>query len=106
MVKVTKMSKVLAEKAIAEAPTRKVGHWTEILADLVKTGQGAKITELTRGQVAALIRQAKVEGFYAVAVDKYSAVVLSPPTKKGKKKDMQAPAEVTPAPTKEQPPEA
>ena len=77
--KVTKMDIVTAEKTIADTPKRVFGEWKNILADLIKTKQGAKITDLTRGQVAALIRQAKVDGFNAVAVDKYTAVILSPP---------------------------
>ena len=80
--KVTKMDVETANKTIADTPKRVFGEWKTILADLTKTKQGAKITELTRGQVAALIRQAKIDGFNAVAVDKYSAVILTPPEAK------------------------
>lgn len=82
VMKVTKMPKDVAEKTIAETPKRVIGQWTELLTDLAKTGQGAKIEGLTRGQVAALIRQAKVAKFSAVACDKYTAVIVSPPSAK------------------------
>ncbi len=80
--KVTKMEKSVADKTIADTPKRVVGEWKTLLADLKKSGQGAKVTDLTRGQVAALIRQGKVDNFGCVAVDKYTAVILSPPTLK------------------------
>ena len=80
--KVIKMEANEASKQIAETPKRVVGQWKSLLAELKKTGQGAKITDLTRGQVAAAIRQAKEDGFEAVAVDKYTAVILSPPKAK------------------------
>lgn len=79
MVKIVKMSKMMAETTIAQNPKRNVGQWKDTLAELKESQQGAKVTELTRGQVAALIRQAKVDGFTAIATDKYTAVVLSPP---------------------------
>ena len=80
--KISKMDVVQADKMISESPKRKLGEWKTLLADLKKDNQGCKVTDLTRGQVAALIRQAKVDNFTAVAVDKYTAVILSPPTLK------------------------
>ena len=82
MVKIQRMGKVEAETIIKETPKRIVGEWKQLLTELSKTQEGAKITELTRGQVAALLRQSKVDGFTAVAVDKYSAVIITPPTLK------------------------
>lgn len=84
MVKIEKMDVVLADKAIAESPKRVTGAWKELLATLKKENKGATVKEITRGQVAALIRQAKVEGFTCTATDKYTAVILSPPVQKKK----------------------
>ena len=80
--KVTKIDAKEASKQIAETPKRVLGEWKALLAELVKSKEGAKVTELTRGQVAALIRQGKADGFSCVAVDKYTSVILSPPEAK------------------------
>lgn len=80
--KIEKMDVVQADKAIAETPRRKLGEWKVLLDTLVKENKGAKVTDLSRGQVAALVRQAKVGNFSAVAADKYTAVFLSPPVVK------------------------
>lgn len=79
MVNIQKMTTKEANKAIEETPKRKIGEWKELLAELKKSNEGAKVTGLTRGQVAALVRQAKTDGVIAVACDKYSAVILSLP---------------------------
>ena len=83
--KLQKMSKVVAEQEISKQPSRIKGQWKATLEELTKDGQGAKISELTRGQTAALIREAKTQGFIAVACDKYTSVILSPPNAKNPK---------------------
>ena len=77
--KLQKMSTVVAEQEIAKQPSRQKGAWKATLEELIKTKQGAKVSELTRGQTAALIREAKLQGFTAVACEKYTAVILNPP---------------------------
>lgn len=80
--KVDKMQKAVADKEIADHPKQVKGAWKTLFAELKAKGEGAKVSGLTRGQVSSAQRQAKDSGFSVVAVDKGTAVIISPPEAK------------------------
>lgn len=82
MVKISKLPHQTAEQMIDETPKRNAGQWKELIAEVLKTGQGAQVTDITRGQVAALIRQCKTDGIKAVAINKYTGVLMVAPVPK------------------------
>jgi hypothetical protein len=79
--KTTKMTVEMAEKEIAEKPTRKKGQWKEIIAEVKKSKTAVKISDITRGQCWALKRAAKDENLDSEVVDKSTAVIVLPPKK-------------------------
>lgn len=81
MVKVEKMSAVAAETEFKKAPTRQQGKWIALLDELLKTGQGGKVTELSRGSAYSLARQAKDKGFLVRTTDKGTTVIIAPKPK-------------------------
>ena len=62
----------------AEAAKAKKGKWTEVIKEVIEEGECQKITELSRGQVAALYRAAKAAGVKVVASYKDNSVSLAP----------------------------
>ena len=84
MSKVEKMSAVAAETEYNKTPTRKMGKWKELLEELHKSGQGAKVTGLSRGSAYSLARIAKEKEFSAKTTDKGTTVIIVPAVKKAK----------------------
>jgi hypothetical protein len=80
--KVDKLKPVEAQEEFAKIPERRVGQWTEIFVAMKKDKQPVRITGITHGQVAALRRKAKEEGFPAKSIEKGTGVLLLPPEKK------------------------
>ena len=85
MSKVEKMSAVSAEMEYNKTPTRKMGKWKELLEELHKSGQGAKVSEIGRGSAYSLARAAKEKGFLCKTTDKGTTVIIVP---KPKEKDV------------------
>jgi len=84
--KTQKLTVEAAEEEFAKAPTRQVGRWTVLVAEVKKTGQPVKVTELSRGQCWGLKRAAKDAGLRAKVLDKSTAVLVLPPEKATKAK--------------------
>jgi hypothetical protein len=84
MVKVEKMSAIAAETEYNKAPERKAGQWKVLLEELHKSGEGAKVTGLSRGSAYSLARTAKEKGFLAKTTDKGTTAIVVPPVKKTK----------------------
>jgi len=81
MSKVEKLSAVAAETEFNKTPTRKAGKWKELLEELHKSGQGAKVTGLGRGSAYSLARIAKEKGFLCKTAEKGTAVIIVPKPK-------------------------
>lgn len=63
MVKIDVLTLLDAEEEIAKLPPRtKKGKWTELCAQVVKSKSAAKVSDISRGQAAALSRTAKDKG--------------------------------------------
>ena len=80
--KVEKVKAVEAAEEFAKIPERRVGQWSEIFAQLKKDKQPVRITGITHGQVAALRRKSKEEGFPCKSIEKGTGVLLLAPEKK------------------------
>lgn len=81
MPKVEKMSAVAAETEFNKVPARVKGKWAALIDELSDSGQGAKVTELTRGSAYSLARYAKDHGYLARTTDKGTTVIISPKPK-------------------------
>lgn len=85
MPKIEKMSAVAAETEYRKAPERKVGKWKALLEELKKSGEGVKVTDLSRGSAYSFARSAKEAGFLARTTDKGTTVIVAPKPKETKK---------------------
>ncbi len=75
--KVEKLPAKVATEMIASSPKRAKGAWKELIEEAKKMNSGGRVTGLSRGQVAAFIRQLKVDGLEGVAIEKYTGVIYS-----------------------------
>lgn len=75
MVKVETISTEEANKEFAAKRVK--GQWAEIIGQVKETGEPRKISDLTRGQVAALYRSAKGSGLAVRTNYKDGYVVLA-----------------------------
>ena len=78
---VKKLTAAQAEELLASIPAREVGRWSKIIAEVLKTGTPQQITDLSKGQVAGIVRNARQAGLSARAINKYSGVLLTRPAK-------------------------
>lgn len=78
MVKTKNMTMKEAEKAIADKPSRVVGKWAEVCKTVQDTGAPVEVSEITRGQVAALARKAKDEGLRCATFYKEGRAIVLP----------------------------
>jgi hypothetical protein len=74
-----KIEEITVEEVQTEYEKRKLrGHWQQVIEAILKgDGKPRKISDLTRGQVAALYRAAKSEGLTVIANYKEGYVILS-----------------------------
>lgn len=78
---VKKLSVEQAEKILSETPAREVGRWSKVIAEVKKTGTPAQITDLSKGQVAGIVRNAHQAELSARAINKYTGVLITRPVK-------------------------
>jgi hypothetical protein len=65
-----------AEKLLEQNSPK--GNWSKLLKEIEETGQPKRVTDLSRGQVSALIRAAKQKGFRAKGNYVEGSVVIAP----------------------------
>ena len=78
MVKTRKITVAEAERAIKDKPTRQVGKWAEVCKAVADTGLPVEVTDITRGQVAAVARKAKDVGLRCVTWYKEGKCIVMP----------------------------
>lgn len=76
MVQIEKISPEEAEEAMKEKT--RAGQWTELLSQIEEDGVPRKVSGLTRGQIAALYRRAKDEGFAYRTSYKDGYIIIAP----------------------------
>jgi len=84
VVKISKKPVAELQAELEKAPKRVIGRWADLIAEVVKSGQGAEVTGLTRGQAWGLMRTAKNAKCTAQVLDKGTRVIILPPAKASK----------------------
>jgi len=71
------LSVEVAKKLIKDKPSRQVGKWKEICDAVKEKRFPIEVSDITRGQVAALARKARAEGLEASTWYKEGKCIVS-----------------------------
>jgi len=73
-----KVSKEQFDEIMKNRPVRKVGQWKDMISEVLRSKTPIKISDVTRGQLWSIKRQAREAGANAVILSKENAIIISP----------------------------